>query len=93
MAPKQEIVTEHPQHEHGTATLAGYSVVSTDWNGGSPTRYEVLRIEDPCGYAFALEAVQEVRDVSGEYQYGVIDNLYTCGCRSNRIDGTIVRQS
>lgn len=86
--------SEHPQHAHGTGTLAGYVVRETIrngtvlWHGTVDDKghfalcgYDVAVIDGARRYAEALDIMHSYRAGDG---YAVIDNIYTCGCRSTR---------
>lgn len=87
----QQISWEHPRHQHGLATIASYSVVLTDWSSGSGDLLERVEVATTDHYGRALELVRGVRDGAGDQQYGVIDTVYTCGCRSDRITGRVAQ--
>lgn len=76
-------------HPHGTDTTAGYSIVLTDWSGATVTRYEVATTDGATSYGRALDLVRQLRSTCDKAQYGVIDTIYECGCRSADVDGTL----
>ena len=79
-----QIASENPAHAHGLNTVTGYIVVRTDWSDGAANlwREDVERFEGATSYVHALESVRNVRASADPSQYGVIDWLYACGCRS-----------
>ena len=71
-------------HPHGLDTLSGYSVVLADWSTGETLeRIEIARIDGANGYGRALEIRDEMNRHASSAQNALVDNLYTCGCRSH----------
>lgn len=87
-------LTEHPRHEHSLSTIVGYSVVRTWWTTEDLSDIHRVQVEIfPRSNAYgaararchALLAVD--RREGNRKAYAVVDNLYACGCRSDRAEG------
>jgi hypothetical protein len=98
IAPEAEpSIAEHGEHQHGLDTLSGYAIVRTAWHDGPNgetflgiTRFEVQRLQGAARYAEAvgikLRLLRALREHGVTHQSVVIDTLYECGCRSDRVD-------
>lgn len=94
-------ITEHGSHSHSLDNIVGYAVVATAWDSATwaqdgPARVDVAVIDGAHNYAVALERVHAERAMptvragipcDAMKRYAVIDTLYVCGCRSDRVTG------
>jgi hypothetical protein len=66
------------RHGHGLNTTSGYVVRRTYFDGSAHRDVVTLGAGQ---YGEALDCVQVVRTQQGVTGHGVVDTLYSCGCR------------
>jgi hypothetical protein len=90
-------IAEHGGHEHGLGTIVGYSVVETSWDDdqmSSVRRTQIAVYDGASAYGHALAVAKAQRthlqiaareDGTSLRGWCVVDTLYACGCRSDRV--------
>lgn len=76
------MTTSTAAHRHSLDAITGYRIIRTDWTDGSVRRELIVEVAGATNYANALEVARKVRREATATQYGLVDNVYECGCDS-----------